>query len=124
LLLAGCGGAAKQPAPRLHHADATQLITLTSRIARDAPRDGCAARAEIATLQARATALVNAGRVPVSLRRPLLKGVADLVRDMPACTPAPAPALTPVGTQKPSGKQAKHEKPKKEKHGKKGGGGD
>jgi hypothetical protein len=72
-------------------------------------------------LQAQTTALVGARRVPVALRKPLLNGVAALVRASPSCVPPPAP--TPVasvssGTSKQDQKAHKAEKKKKHKgHG-------
>src|SRR5438477_10986538 len=97
-LLAGCGGTKERPTPKLARADATQLAALARQVARDAATDGCAAVNEIATLQARAHALVTSGRVPVALREPLLRGVARLAGEKPACTP-PAPAPVVVAPQ-------------------------
>jgi hypothetical protein len=92
--LAGCGGAEHTAEPRLAHRDASQLVTLARQIERDAPTDGCAATREITALAARAHALVAAGRVPLRLRAPLLRGVDGLLADAPACAP-PAPVVTP-----------------------------
>src|SRR2546421_25814 len=94
-LLAGCGGTKEQPTPKLARADATQLAALARQVARDAATDGCAAVKEIAALQARANAVVAAGRVPLALRDPLQRGIARLASEKPACTP-PAPAPAPV----------------------------
>ena len=95
--LAGCGGAARPPEPRLAHRDATRLEALARQIERDAPADGCAAKSEITALATRVHALVAAGRVPVRLRVPLLRGVESLVADTPACAPpAPSPAAGPA----------------------------
>jgi hypothetical protein len=103
-VLAACGGHAQRSAPHLPKNDAAQLIALAQAVARDARTDGCAARTEIDALSAQARELVAAGRVPLRLRGPLLKGVDDLAADAPACTPPPKPATKP---------HPKHEKPPK-----------
>jgi hypothetical protein len=110
-LLAGCGGQARGPEPRLAHGDAAQLIRLARQVERDAPANGCAARREIAALSAQAHALVTAGRVPLRLRAPLLAGVAAVGADAPACSPpapAPNPAPAPVAAAPPPGKAHEH----------------
>jgi hypothetical protein len=91
---AGCGGHARRAEPHIARGDASQLVSLARRVARDAPADGCAAKRDIAALSAKANALVAAGRVPVRLRAQLLAGVAAVEADAPACTP-PAPAAAP-----------------------------
>ena len=68
-LVAGCGS---NGGPRLRHADGAALGTLAHRIAVE-PRS--ARSRDIARLQARAIALVNAHRVPAKLQEPLLSGV-------------------------------------------------
>jgi hypothetical protein len=94
---AGCGGHARRAEPHIARGDASQLVSLARRVARDAPADGCAAKRDIAALSAKANALVAAGRVPVRLRAQLLAGVAAVEADAPACTPpAPAPAPAPA----------------------------
>jgi hypothetical protein len=90
--LAGCGGAERAAEPRLAHRDAAELVTRAQQIERDAPVDGCAATREITALAGRAQALVAAGRVPLRLRAPLLRGIDGLVADAPACAPPPPPA--------------------------------
>jgi hypothetical protein len=67
-------------------------VALAQRVQRNAPADGCAAKNEIEALAAKAHALVAAGRVPLRLRAPLLRGVESLLADSPACAPPPAPA--------------------------------
>jgi hypothetical protein len=110
-LLAGCGGGS-QPPPRLSRVDAAPLVAIARRVVRDAPRDGCAARSEIAALRARTRALVASGRVPLRLRAPLLAGVAAVAADAPACRPpqpqsqqqsqpSPAPAAPVTATPSP-----------------------
>jgi len=94
-LLAACGGHAQRATPHIPKNDAAQLITMAQAIARDAPTNGCAARTEIDALSTQAHALVVAGRVPLRLRSPLLKGIDDLAAEAPACTPPPAPAPQP-----------------------------
>jgi len=100
---AGCGGHASRPEPRIAPGDAAQLVALARQVERDAPADGCAAKGEIEALAAKTHALVAAGRVPLRLRAPLLRGVDGLLADTPACAPpvtaqapAPAPAPTPA----------------------------
>jgi hypothetical protein len=111
--LAGCGGQASRPEPRLAQRDAARLVALARRVARDAPSDGCAARRDVAALSSQAHALVAAGRVPLRLRAPLLAGVAAVAADAPACAPpAPAPAPTPApAATAPPAKARGHEKP-------------
>jgi hypothetical protein len=128
VVVAGCGGHARRPEPRLAQSDATELISLAQQVARDAPADGCAAQREIAALSAKAHELVAAGRVPVGLRAPLLAGVAAVAADAPACAPPPAPAPAPAATttapvEKHDNGKHKGEKKKKE-HGKGHGHGD
>jgi hypothetical protein len=81
LLLVACGS---QSGPRLTHADGTQLIALTDRIA---AHGSCKPRRRSA-LTARAIELVNSGRVPSGLQEPLLARVNALAEDTPACTRA------------------------------------
>jgi hypothetical protein len=109
---AGCGGHASRPEPRIAHGDAAQLAALARQVERDAPTHGCAAKGEIAALAAKAHQLVAAGRVPLRLRAPLLRGVDGLLADTPACAPpAPAPAPTPVTAPPPQLAHGKgHEK--------------
>jgi hypothetical protein len=68
---------------------------MAQAVARDAKTNGCAARTEIDALSTQAQALVAAGRVPLRLRAPLLKGIDDLAAEAPACTPPPAPTPAP-----------------------------
>jgi hypothetical protein len=82
LALVGCGGRAE---PRLDRADAARLIALAHRIAGEG---ACAQAHDIPRLQARATALVNAHRVPASLQEPLMSGVGALGEQTPMCLPA------------------------------------
>lgn len=125
LLLAGCGGGAS---PKLARGDAAPLISLAARV----PGEGrCAQAHDIATLQHRTIALVNAGRVPPSLQEPLLSGVNDLASRAPACTPAAQPARTaPTQTQPPpqppghpDERGKGHDKERGKAHGKGHGGG-
>ena len=76
-------------------------MSLSRRVAQDAPSDGCAAKHDIAALSAKAHALVAAGRVPVRLRAQLLAGVAAVEANAPVCTP-PAPAPTPAPAPAPA----------------------
>ena len=115
---AGCGGHARRAAqPQLQHRDATALVSLARRVARDAPVDGCAAKREIAALSARAHELVAAGRVPAQLRAPLLAGVAAVAADAPACSPPAAPAASVTTTSHGTGKGEKHGKGHGHGHG-------
>jgi len=108
VVMTGCGGHARRAAqPRLQRHDASQLVSLARRVVRDAPADGCAAAREIATLSARARALVASGRVPVQLRAPLLRGVAAVVADAPACAPPEAAPAISIAT--PGRGKSKHE---------------
>jgi hypothetical protein len=114
----GCGGHGRQAEPRLPRGDAAQLVTLARQIERDAPTHGCAAKDEIASFAAKAHALVAAGRVPVRLRAPLLRGVEALLADTPACAP-PAPAPVPASAPRPGpahGKPPKDHPPKPHDH--------
>jgi hypothetical protein len=115
---AGCGGHARRAEPQIAHREASQLVTLARRVARDAPGDGCAAKRDIAALSARAHALVAAGRVPVRLRAQLLAGVAAVQSDAPACTPpTPTPPPAPAGAPAPPPAAPAHEHGKgHEKH--------
>src|SRR5262249_57690117 len=94
---------------------AARLVGLAQGVARDAPTDGCAAQTEIAALQAKANALVAAGRVPLRLRAPLLAGVAAVAADTPECTPPPAPVKTPAPV--PKHDNGKHNGEHKHGHG-------
>ena len=119
--LAGCGGHASRPEPRLAHRDAARLVALARQVARDAPSDGCAAHRDLAALSSQAHALVAAGRVPLRLRAPLLAGIAAVAADAPACAPpaparAPAPAPAPVAAAPPA-KPRGHEQPAHAPHG-------
>src|SRR5262249_19647899 len=96
-LTAGCGGHARRAEPQLPRGGAAQLVSLSPRVAQDAPSDRCAAKRDIAALSAKAHALVAAGRVPVRLRAQLLAGVAAVEANAPVCTPpAPAPTQAPA----------------------------
>jgi len=99
-LTAGCGGHARRAEPRLPQRDAAQLVALARQIERDGPSDGCAAKNEITVFATKTNALVAAGRVPLRLRVPLLRGVESLLADTPACAP-PAPAPTPAPATPP-----------------------
>ncbi len=109
VLLAGCGSDSQ---PRLAHADAAQLIALTDRIAREGP---CAQAHDIAGVSARAAQLVNRGRVPVELQRPLLDGVNALAAHAPACLQA-VPTTAPVLRVKPGHEPHDHDH-ERGKHG-------
>jgi hypothetical protein len=65
---------------------------LAQRIAKEEP---CAQRRDIARLQRRAIALVNAQRVPAELEDSLMSGVNALAADVRPCVPAVPPAPTP-----------------------------
>lgn len=95
LLLAGCGG--RDPGPAIPRSDAQHLIALTHRVA--AAKEGCDQQRAIAQVQAEATRLVNAGRVPPALEESLMSGVNALVADQPTCLPDVPVATT---TPKPS----------------------
>ena len=76
-LVAGCGSGG---GPKLEHADGTALAVIAHRIAGE-PRSSRAR--DIARLQARAIALVNARRVPAELQEPLLSAVNALAPGRP-----------------------------------------
>jgi hypothetical protein len=76
-LLAGCGSS---NGPKLEHADGAALAVIARRIA-DEPRSARAR--DIARLQARAIALVNARRVPAELQEPFLSAVNALAAGRP-----------------------------------------
>ena len=123
MVVAGCGGHARQPEPRLARNDASELASLARQVARDAPNDGCAAQREIAALSEKAHELVAAGRVPVRLRAPLLAGVAAVAADAPACAPPPAPAANTTAPDEQHD-NGKHKGEKKKEQGKGHGHGD
>jgi hypothetical protein len=103
VLLAGCGGGG---GPHLARQDAAPLITLAAKISREG---ACAQARDIRTLRSRATALINAHRVPATLQEPLSSGVNALIE--PVCLPAIPSDTTPTITIVPShGKAHKHEK--------------
>jgi hypothetical protein len=91
--IAGCGPST----PHLARTDAAPLAALADRIAHEAP---CAQRRDLATMRAKAIALVNRKAVPAGLEEPLLSGVNDLASRAPACAPPPpsqpAPAASPA----------------------------
>jgi hypothetical protein len=101
-LVAGCGS---QPAAKLQHGDAAQLIALTNRIATE---DACAQVRDIRSVSARAIQLVNQGRVPAELQEPLLGGVNALAAHHPVCVPA-APVTPPVVPEPTKHGHDKHE---------------
>ncbi|HET7449563.1 MAG TPA: hypothetical protein VFJ78_03125 [Gaiellaceae bacterium] len=76
-LVAGCGSTG---GPKLEHSDGAALIRLAHRIGGE-PRPARAR--DIARLQARAIALVNARRVPTDLQEPLLSAVNALAAGRP-----------------------------------------
>jgi hypothetical protein len=101
VVLMGCGGNSQ---PRLAHADAAQLISLTERIPHE---DACAQTRDIADVSARAVQLVDRGRVPADLREPLLAGVNALAAHAPSCVQTVP--TTPVPPAKPQhGHDNKH----------------
>jgi hypothetical protein len=109
-LLAGCGG----EGPKLAGADAAPLVALAHRVPRDSP---CAQARDIRTLQRRATALVNARRVPVELQEPLMSGVAALAEQAPVCLPkVPASAPTPPASPSPAASGGKRSGARKHGH--------
>jgi len=115
VVAAGCGGHAPRPEPRIARGDAAQLVVLARQVERDAPANGCAAKNEIVAFAAKAHELVAAGRIPSSLRAPLLRGVDGLLADTPACAPpapapTPAPAPAPTATPQPDVHGKGHEK--------------
>jgi hypothetical protein len=117
LVAAGCGGHASRPEPRIARDEAAQLVALARQVERDAPADGCAAKDEIAALAAKAHELVAAGRVPLRLRAPLLRGVDGLLADTPACAPpAPAPAPAPTPAPVPTPQTGAHGKGHEKHH--------
>ena len=86
---AGCGGTtAAPPPPKLGSGVAAQIVTLAQRV--EADTNSCAARNDIAALNAKVNELIGSGAVAVRLRAPLLAGVAALTADAPACAPTPA----------------------------------
>jgi hypothetical protein len=90
VLLAGCGGGGGS---HLARRDAAPLIALANRIPGESP---CAQARDIARLRERATALVNARRVPQALQDPLSSGVNALVELKPPCLPSvPAATVSP-----------------------------
>jgi len=121
VVAAGCGGHGRRAEPRLAERDATQLLALARQVERDAPSNGCAAKQEIVAFAAKAHGLVAAGRVPLQLRAPLLRGVESLLADTPACAPpSPTPAPAPVVKPPPApvhGKGPHEHKPKDKGHG-------
>ena len=76
-LVTGCGS---HGGPKLDHADGAALAVLAHRIAGE-PRSARAR--DIARLQARAIALVNARRIPTQLQEPLLSAVNALAAERP-----------------------------------------
>jgi hypothetical protein len=116
LVVAGCGGRSE---PRLDRADAAQLIALAHRIAGEG---ACAQARDIPRLRARATALVNADRVPAELQEPLMSGIGALGEQAPMCLPSvttetTTPAVPPPAPKKPHGKHG-HEHGHEHGHGK------
>jgi hypothetical protein len=103
-LVAGCGG---QPAPKLQHSDAAQLIALTDRIATE---DACGQVRDIAGVSTRAIQLVNQGRVPAELQEPLLAGVNALATHHPQCVQPTHITPAPDHPTKPEHKRHGHEK--------------
>ena len=107
--IAGCGS---QPAPKLQHGDAAQLIALTKRIAAE---DACAQARDIGGVSTRAIQLVNQGHVPAELQEPLLAGVNALAAHHPACVQTAH--ITPAVAE-PTKHGHKHEHPRDQgKHG-------
>ena len=76
----------------------------------------CAKQHAIAQVQAEATQLVNARRVPARLQETLLSGVNALVDDQPTCLPdVPVSTTTPTPPPAPP-KQTPHHGHEKEHH--------
>ena len=89
LAAAGCGGST----PHLARTDASPLIALADKIAREGP---CAQKTNLAAVRTKAIALVNRRAVPAALQEPLLAAVNDLSSRTPACAPpAPPPVVLP-----------------------------
>ena len=111
-LIAGCGGHAAQqalpPKPRLPHALAAQLASLSDAVAQQLDSgDACSARAAADQLQSQALAAVAEGKVPRALRRPLTRATRQLQSQI-VCVQAPAPAA--------HGKHGEHGKGKHKGH--------
>jgi hypothetical protein len=87
--------------------DAAQLVSLAHRI----PGEGaCAQARDIGLIRDRATALVNARRVPRELLEPLMSAVGALGDEVPLCLPAVTThATTSVPTTPSPGKHHKHQ---------------
>ena len=111
-VVAGCGGSSARPT--LAERDASPLIALAARIAREGK---CGQSRDIPQLTRKTIVLVNSGRVPAGLQEQLVSGVNDLAAQAPACVrtvPAPTPGPAPQPAPKPPSKP-KHPG----KHGKK-----
>lgn len=104
LALAGCGGAAKKPAPavpKLPRALASAWRAQADGVAAAlASGDGCLAEQRMQALQQAVIDAVNARTVPGRFQEPLLGAVNDLAGRI-SCTPPPAPAPTPPEKQHP-----------------------
>lgn len=75
-------------------ADAAPLIVLSEQIAREG---SCAQASDIAKLDARAQALVNAHRVPAALAESFMSGVNALQAQAPICLPQATGSAPPPG---------------------------
>jgi hypothetical protein len=86
LLAAGCGG----EEPAIQRDLAGQLATQSMRVAADLDSENfCDARNDVAVLQERTIAAINAGRIPAELQEELLAKVNVLVEAV-TCTPPAA----------------------------------
>jgi hypothetical protein len=112
-LLAGCGGARETaPQPRIDRAAGAKLAQEAESVAtRLELGDTCGARTRLARLKRDAKTAVSAGRVPLTLGRPLLTRVTSLTSRV-VCTPPPR--------ERNEHGRGKH-KGKKHKHGRGGG---
>jgi hypothetical protein len=110
MLSAGCGGGHKTlPPPTIPATLAARFAAQSDEIARELRAgDGCAARRKVQQLQREAVAAAESGRVPRSLRQPLIGTVNDLLMRV-RCAPPPSEGEHGHGKGRGKGK---------EKHGK------
>jgi hypothetical protein len=108
LLLAGCGGGAKQtttprPRPPRIPADVAQRLAAEADLIATAQPGSCIARAAAARLQAKAIRAIQSHRLPLRYQEPLMSAANGLVARLSVCAAPP-----------PNDPEKKHEKKKHE----------
>jgi hypothetical protein len=118
LTLAACGSQSRvsAPTPPIPRSVATSLAASSDALAAALRRgDGCAAQAEVHSLERQAFGAVASGRVPSPYRTRLLAAVKQLAGRVPRCMPPPPPAAP--SSDDHGKKHRGHPKPKKHDKG-------